>query len=69
MTRNIRIVPDSHTLLAVPYQSAHEEYDVLVLPGGGPGAKTFCATDAVLELISAAPQESIHCLSSANPSW
>jgi len=52
MTRNIRIVPDYTTLGSVPYTSAHEEYDVLVLPGGGPGAKTFSTTSAVLELIN-----------------
>lgn len=45
-------MPDYPSLLSVPYQSAHSEYDVLVLPGGGPGAKTFCETDAVLELIA-----------------
>ncbi|KAH7090347.1 class I glutamine amidotransferase-like protein [Paraphoma chrysanthemicola] len=52
MTRNIRIVPDHPSLLSVPAQSAHEEYDILILPGGGPGAKTFSTTDAVLELIA-----------------
>jgi protein DJ-1 len=52
MTRNIRIVPDHPTLMSVPAQSAHEEYDILILPGGGPGAKTFSTTDMVLELIA-----------------
>ncbi|KAF2029036.1 DJ-1 [Setomelanomma holmii] len=52
LTRNIRIVPDHPTLMSVPAQSAHEEYDILILPGGGPGAKTFSTIDTVLELIS-----------------
>lgn len=51
MTRNIRIVPDHPTLMSVPAQFAHQEYDILILPGGGPGAKTFSTTDKVLELI------------------
>jgi protein DJ-1 len=52
MTRNIRIVPDHPTLSSLPSQSAHEHFDILILPGGGPGAKTFSTTDTVLELIS-----------------
>lgn len=48
MTRNIRIVPD-HT--SIPSPSTHQDYDILILPGGGPGAKTFSTNDAVLELI------------------
>jgi protein DJ-1 len=38
MTRNVRIVPDYSTLKSVPLQ---EDYDILILPGGGPGAKTL----------------------------
>jgi protein DJ-1 len=53
MTRNIRIIPDHPTLLSVPSQNAHNDYDILILPGGGPGAKTFSNTDTVLELIRA----------------
>lgn len=52
MSRNIRIVPDYPQLLSVPSQTAHEYFDVLVLPGGGPGSKAFCESDAVLELIN-----------------
>jgi protein DJ-1 len=49
MTRNVRIVPDYSTLKSVPSQ---EDYDILILPGGGPGAKTFSTTGPVLELIN-----------------
>ncbi|KAF2658450.1 DJ-1 [Lophiostoma macrostomum CBS 122681] len=52
MTRNIRIVPDHPTLSSVPHQNAHEAFDILILPGGAPGAKTFCAHDAVLQLVA-----------------
>ncbi|KAF2464890.1 DJ-1 [Lindgomyces ingoldianus] len=50
-TRNIRIVPDHHSLSSVPHQNAHETFDILILPGGGPGAKTFCSSEPVLALI------------------
>lgn len=52
MTRNVRIVPDHPSLLSVPSQNAHEQYDILVLPGGAPGAKTFSNNDTVLEIIN-----------------
>ncbi|KAF1943185.1 DJ-1 [Clathrospora elynae] len=51
MTRNIRIVSDYPTLSSVPSQPIHEYFDILILPGGGPGAKAFCTSDPVLELI------------------
>ncbi|KAF2639150.1 DJ-1 [Massarina eburnea CBS 473.64] len=51
MSRNIRIVPDYPTLLSLPHQTAHAYYDILILPGGAPGAKTFSTTNAVLELV------------------
>ncbi|KAL5116040.1 hypothetical protein ACEQ8H_006051 [Pleosporales sp. CAS-2024a] len=47
MTRNIRIVPDQILSTTV----THNDYDVLILPGGGPGAKTFSTDEAVLQLI------------------
>lgn len=50
MTRNIRIVPDHHTLSSIPNPSS---YDILILPGGAPGAKTFSSNDEVLQLIAA----------------
>jgi protein DJ-1 len=49
MTRNIRIVPDYPTLLSVP---TPEEYDILILPGGGPGAKTFSTDTSVRQLVN-----------------
>jgi protein DJ-1 len=52
MTRNVRIVPDHPTLLSVPSQTAHQHYDILILPGGGPGAKTFSTSNSVLETIN-----------------
>jgi len=52
MSRNIRIVPDHSKLSRVPSQTAHEDFDVLILPGGAAGAKAFCESDEVLELIS-----------------
>ncbi|KAF2810193.1 DJ-1 [Mytilinidion resinicola] len=52
-TRNIRIIPDEHDLGTFKYNSESPEYDVLILPGGGPGAATFCASEPVLEVISA----------------
>ena len=51
MSRNIRILPDHPNLLSLPYQTAHSTYDILILPGGAPGAKTFSTNDMVLELI------------------
>lgn len=44
-------MPDHPTLVSVPAQSAATAFDILVLPGGGPGAKTFCASEAVLQLV------------------
>jgi protein DJ-1 len=52
MTRNIRIVPDHPSLTSLPHQPAHENFDILILPGGGPGANTFCTNDTVLQLIN-----------------
>ncbi|KAF2745939.1 DJ-1 [Sporormia fimetaria CBS 119925] len=51
MSHNIRIIPDFASLLALPWQSAHEAYDILILPGGAPGAKTFCGNKHVLKMI------------------
>jgi protein DJ-1 len=53
MTRNIRIIPDFPTLLSLGEKAIHDHYDILVLPGGGPGAKTFALSGAVLDLINA----------------
>jgi protein DJ-1 len=51
MTRTIRIVPDHPTVQSPPFYD--DNYDILILPGGGPGAKTFCANEHVLNLIFA----------------
>lgn len=54
MTRNIRILPDYPTLSSVPNL---ENYDILILPGGGPGAKTFSNSNEVLQLITSFRQQ------------
>ncbi|KAF1358948.1 DJ-1 [Lizonia empirigonia] len=54
LTRNIRIVPDHATLSSV---RSPETYDVLILPGGGPGAKTFSTSNEVLQLITSFRQQ------------
>ncbi|KAF2689506.1 DJ-1 [Lentithecium fluviatile CBS 122367] len=60
MTRNIRIVPDRPSLLSLGHQTAHTNYDILILPGGGPGAKTFCSSQPVLEMIHNFRKEGKH---------
>jgi len=57
MSRNIRILPDYQKLDDLPNQTAHQDYDVLILPGGAPGAKTFCSSPDVLALISSFRRE------------
>jgi protein DJ-1 len=52
MSRNIRIVPDYQTLDSIPPQTAHSHFDILILSGGAPGAKTFCSNPTVLDLIN-----------------
>ncbi|KAH7116811.1 class I glutamine amidotransferase-like protein [Dendryphion nanum] len=52
LSRNLRLLPDHPTLTSVPHQTAHSNFDILLLPGGAPGAKTFCTTPTVLSLIS-----------------
>lgn len=54
MSRNIRIVPDYRKVTDLLNETAHnvyEHYDILILPGGAPGAKTFCQNYDVLQLI------------------
>ena len=51
MSRNVRIVPDHANLQSMSLKTAHDDFDILVLPGGGPGSKAFCESDSVLELI------------------
>jgi protein DJ-1 len=52
MSRNIRILPDHPSLHSLRHQSAHTNYDILILPGGAPGAKAFCSSSPVLEMIT-----------------
>ncbi|KAF1991564.1 DJ-1 [Aulographum hederae CBS 113979] len=47
-SRNARIVPDVPSAKSIASDSP---VDILVLPGGGPGAKTFCGSSEVLQLI------------------
>lgn len=54
MTRNIRILPDHPTLSSVPKP---DDYDILILPGGAPGAKTFSNSNEVLQLIASFRQQ------------
>ncbi|OCK84731.1 DJ-1 protein [Lepidopterella palustris CBS 459.81] len=49
-SRNIRILPDHPSLSALHYATS---FDILILPGGGPGAAAFCASETVLKLIEA----------------
>ncbi|KAF2499228.1 DJ-1 [Lophium mytilinum] len=51
-SRNIRIIPDEHDIESFKYDTYNPEYDVLILPGGGPGAATFCASEVVLMTIA-----------------
>lgn len=50
MTRNIRIVPDYPNLTSLP-QDTQDQFDILILPGGRPGAKIFSTSETVLKLI------------------
>jgi len=43
-SRNVRLVPDTTLKHAI---SAAPSYDIVVLPGGGPGAKAFCESSQV----------------------
>lgn len=51
-TRNVRILPDTTHLPTSP------SHDILILPGGAPGAKTFATNSAVQSLIRAYRDES-----------
>jgi protein DJ-1 len=47
-TRNVKIVPDIKSIDELPPES---NTDILILPGGAPGAKTFCEDSRVQRLI------------------
>ncbi|TID19332.1 DJ-1 protein [Venturia nashicola] len=46
-TRNVKIIPDTTDLPSEPTT------DILILPGGGPGAATFVASNSVQHLVRA----------------
>ena len=56
MSRNVRIVPDVPSLSSLPAAPA-ALYDILILPGGAAGAKTFATSSAVLDLVTAFRKE------------
>ncbi|OCL07292.1 DJ-1 protein [Glonium stellatum] len=47
-SRNVRILPDEPSIDKI---AANCDADILILPGGGPGAKAFCDSDTVLKLV------------------
>lgn len=47
-TRNVKIVPDIKSIDELPPEPSA---DILILPGGAPGAKTFCEDGRVQRLI------------------
>ena len=51
MSRNIRIIPDYPDIDSNFNTNAYENYDILILPGGAPGAKRFCSNPYVLSLV------------------
>lgn len=58
-SRNVRIVPDIPAPHSIPDHFL-DKCSILILPGGGPGAATFCKDDAVLRLIREFRNEKKH---------
>ncbi|BFZ61708.1 hypothetical protein YB2330_002783 [Saitoella coloradoensis] len=52
-SRGVKIVPDTAIEEQPPVDALVEEYDILVLPGGAPGAKTFCGSEKVKQILGA----------------
>jgi len=55
----VRIVPDIPAPHSLPDRFI-DDCSILILPGGGPGAATFCADDSVLRLIREFRNEKKH---------
>jgi len=55
----VRIVPDIPAPHSIPDRFL-DACSILILPGGGPGAATFCADDSVLRLIREFRNEKKH---------
>jgi protein DJ-1 len=49
-SRGVKIIPDIPSPHEIPDRLV-DAADILILPGGGPGAKTFCQSEEVLRLI------------------
>jgi len=49
-SRHVRITPDVPVLSHGELTGLAQDYDVLVLPGGAPGAAAFCASSDVMQL-------------------
>lgn len=58
-SRNIRIIPDFPTPNDIPDRVV-DAASILILPGGAPGAKTFCESEEVLRLIREFRNEGKH---------
>lgn len=49
-SRNVRILPDLPSINEIPDRVV-DAASILILPGGGPGAKAFCESEDVLRLV------------------
>lgn len=58
-SRHVKIIPDFPSVNEIPDRIV-DAANVLILPGGAPGAKTFCQSDDVLRLIREFRNEGKH---------
>ncbi|KAL1311226.1 hypothetical protein AAFC00_001417 [Neodothiora populina] len=58
-SRNIKIIPDIPSVDEIPDRMI-DNASILILPGGGPGAKTFCQSPEVLRLVREFRNEGKH---------